>query len=183
MAQTSAPRRHRMKAALWTFALAAPLIGVTNISPALAQAEQFVPGVWHYRSVECVDTTVVSVEPRLVAEGQKKFSAQDFESGVDVVFNTHLGSDPAHPHLFASVTHYGGLPGNEIMVRERPGDKVQVCFSRAPHRLSPAIPTKTKEAVSTGCTITVSARNTPGRIPSTTVEERELQDLFADRAA
>jgi hypothetical protein len=132
MAQNSAPRRHRLKAALGVFALTAPCVGLTNISPALAQAEEYVPGVWHYRSVECVDTTVVSVEPRLVAEGQKKFSAQDFESGVDVVFKTHLGSDPAHPHLFASVTHYGGLPGNEIMVRERPGDKVRVCFLSRP---------------------------------------------------
>jgi hypothetical protein len=132
MAQNSAPRRHRLKAALGVFALTTPCIGLANISPALAQAEEYVPGVWHYRSVECVDTTVVSVEPRLVAEGQKKFSAQDFESGVDVVFKTHLGSDPAHPHLFASVTHYGGLPGNEIMVRERPGDKVQVCFLSRP---------------------------------------------------
>lgn len=44
MAQTSAPRRHRMKAALWTFALAAPLIGVTNISPALARLNSTFPG-------------------------------------------------------------------------------------------------------------------------------------------
>ncbi len=103
-----------------------------NSLPALGQAEQYVPGVWHYRSVACVDATVTSVEPRLVGEGQTKFSVQDFENGVAVTFNTHLGSDPAHPHTFASVTHYGGLPGNEIMVRERPGDKVQVCFLSRP---------------------------------------------------
>jgi hypothetical protein len=121
-----------MKAALWVCALAAPCIAVRNMPPALAQIEEYVPGAWHYRSVACVKTTVTSVEPRLVAEGQTKFSAQDFENGVDVRFKTHLGADPAHPHMFASVTHYGGLPGNEIMFRERPGDKVQVCFLSRP---------------------------------------------------
>jgi hypothetical protein len=74
----------------------------------------------------------MSVEPRLVADGQTTFTAQDFESGVDVQFDTHLGADPAHPRMFASVTHYGGSPGNAVMIRERPGDKVQVCFLSRP---------------------------------------------------
>lgn len=104
----------------------------TNASPVSAQDEQYVPGPWHYRSVACVNTTVTSVEPRLVADGQTKFTAADYESGVEVDFATHLGSDPAHPHMFASVTHYGGLPGNAVMVRERRGDTVQVCFLSRP---------------------------------------------------
>ena len=98
---------------------------------ALAQ-EQYAPGVWHYRSVACVDTTVKSVQPRLTAEGQTTFTAQDFESGVEVVYDTHLGSDPAHPEMLASVTLYGGLPGTEIMMKERAGDRVQVCFISRP---------------------------------------------------
>jgi len=98
---------------------------------ALAQ-EQYAPGVWHYRSVACVNTTVKSVQPRLTAEGQTSFTAQDFESGVEVVYDTHLGSDPAHPEMLASVTLYGGLPGTEIMMKERAGDRVQVCFISRP---------------------------------------------------
>lgn len=94
--------------------------------------EQYAPGIWHYRSVACTNTTVKSVQPRLTGEGQTKFTAQDFESGVEVTFNTHLGNDPAHPGMFASVTVYGGEPGSKIMQRERPGDPVQVCFLSRP---------------------------------------------------
>ena len=121
-----------MKAALGFRALVTACIALTNMPLALAQDDRYVPGVWHYRSVACVNTTVASVQPRLVGGGQTKFSAQDFETGVYVRFNTHLGADPAHPRMVASVTHYGGLPGNEIMVRERSGDKVQVCFLSRP---------------------------------------------------
>ena len=97
-----------------------------------AQDEDYVPGVWHYRSASCVTTTVKLVEPRLVGGDQTKFTAQDFESGVNVVFNTTLGSDPAHPKLLASVTHYQDMAGNNIMVKEHAGDKVQVCFISRP---------------------------------------------------
>lgn len=100
--------------------------------PAAQAEEQYAPGIWHYRSVACTNTTVKSVQPRLTADGQTKFTAQDFETGVEVVFNTHLGNDPAHPGMFASVTVYGGMPEGKIMQRERPGDPVQVCFLSRP---------------------------------------------------
>jgi hypothetical protein len=104
-----------------------------NTSAAMAQDEQYAPGVWHYRSVACVDTTVKDVQPRLTSDGQKTFTTRDFEeSGVTVEFATFLGSDAAHPHMRAAVTHYQGTQGNTIMMRERPGDKVQVCFLSRP---------------------------------------------------
>lgn len=100
---------------------------------AFAQSEQYAPGVWHYRSVACVNTTVKTVEPRLTTYGQKTFSRSDFlQSGVSVEFNTRLGSDPANPNMLAAVTHYQGTPGNDVMMAERPGDKVQVCFLSRP---------------------------------------------------
>jgi hypothetical protein len=108
-------------------------VAVINMPAAVAQDEQYVPGAWHYRSVACVDTTVRSVEPRLTTDGQKTFTAQDFEqSGVEVEFNTNLGSDPANPNMRAAVTHYQNTAGNNIMMRERAGDKVQVCFISRP---------------------------------------------------
>lgn len=100
---------------------------------AVAQTEEYAPGVWHYRSVACVDTTVKSVEPRLTSYGQKTFSRSDFlQSGVVVTFNTRLGSDPANPNMLAAVTHYQGTAGNDVMIAERAGDKVQVCFLSRP---------------------------------------------------
>lgn len=105
---------------------------LANVHVAQAQDEDYVPGVWHFRSVACVVTTVKLVEPRLVGGDQTKFTAQDFESGVNVVFNTTLGSDPAHPKMLASVTHYQDTVGNNIMMKEHAGDKVQVCFISRP---------------------------------------------------
>jgi hypothetical protein len=108
------------------------LTAAGSVSAARAQDQQYAPGLWHYRSVECVDTTVKVVEPRLTGDGQKTFTARDFqESGVLVEFNTFLGSDPAN-HSRAAVTHYEGTAGNNIMMRERVGDKVQVCFLSRP---------------------------------------------------
>lgn len=101
-------------------------------SIALAQDDDYVPGAWHYRSVACVDTTVKSVAPRLTGGDQKTFTAQDFESGVEVVFNTTLGSDPANPKMLAAVTHYQDTPGNSVMMKEHKGDRVQVCFISRP---------------------------------------------------
>jgi len=49
-----------------------------------------------------------------------------------VEFDTHLGSDRAFPNAIASVTHYQNQPGNVTMMRERVGDRVQVCFLGAP---------------------------------------------------
>ncbi len=128
--RTRGPRGFKTSICLCAFV--APCMVVADPTAAFAQAEQYVPGVWHYRSVACVNTTVVSVQPRLVGQGQTKFTASDFENGVEVSFKTTLGSDPAHPHLVASVTHYGGLPGNDVMIREHPGDRVQVCFLSRP---------------------------------------------------
>lgn len=113
-----------------TLLLCASLAFSTSI--VIAQDEDYVPGVWHYKSVDCVDSTVRAVAPRLVGGDQKTFTARDFEeSGVEVEFNTYLGSDPAN-HMRAAVTHYQGTPGNNIMMRERPGDRVQVCFLSRP---------------------------------------------------
>jgi hypothetical protein len=72
------------------------------------------------------------VEPRLTTDGAKSFTARDFaESGVEVEFNTFLGSDAAN-HMRAAVVHYQDTPGNHIMAGERPGDRVQVCFLSRP---------------------------------------------------
>jgi hypothetical protein len=105
------------------------------VAPAAAQesAPKLRPGAWHYHSVPCVDSSVVSVTPRLQSLGQKTFTAADFEnSGVQVSFGTHLGADPVYPQERASVTHYQDTDENDIMMRERPGDRVQVCFLAAP---------------------------------------------------
>ena len=90
-------------------------------------------GVWHYRSIACVDSTVTAVTPRLSNMGQKTFSAADFEnSGVQVTFATHLGMTPAFPSAFAGVVHYQDTAGIGVMIAERPGDRVQVCFLGGP---------------------------------------------------
>jgi hypothetical protein len=108
-------------------------LAVINMPVAIAQDERYVPGVWHYRSVPCVNTTVRSVQPRLTGGSQTTFTASDFQqSGVFVEFNTTLGSDPANRNMRSAVTHYQNTPGNDIMTREHPGDKVQVCFLSRP---------------------------------------------------
>jgi hypothetical protein len=112
--------------------LAFLLAETLNLSAALAQDADYAPGVWHYRSVACVSTTVKEVQPRLSSDNQKTFTRRDFEeSGVSVTFDTYLGSDPVN-HLLASVTHYQGTSGNGIMMAERKGDRVQVCFLSRP---------------------------------------------------
>jgi hypothetical protein len=118
-------------------ALVGSLAVVALSVPALAQDDpEYTPGAWHFRSVGCVDTTVRSVQPRL-STGNAKPTAEDFKmTGVGVAFNTHLGVDPLSPNDFASVVHYQGSTGNPLMISERAGDKVQVCF------LGPPPPTK-----------------------------------------
>jgi hypothetical protein len=103
-------------------------------APAFAdQPDQYVSGPWHYRSIPCVDTTVVSVTPRLGNPGQTKFTAADFQqTGVTVTFKTTLGSDPALAPDRVSVTHYQGDADNAYMIAEHPGDKVQVCWVSTP---------------------------------------------------
>ncbi len=111
--------------------LAASLI---LVAPALGQdRSDYLNGPWHYKSIPCVDTTVVSVTPRLSSLGQTKFSKADFEgSGVSVTFKTTLGSDPALPAEYVHVTHYQGDADNKYMIAEHPGDKVQVCWVSTP---------------------------------------------------
>jgi hypothetical protein len=90
-------------------------------------------GPWHYRSIACVETSVLLVGPRLGSQGQEKFSAADFEaSGVVVVFATRLGVDPPFANAHASVVHYQQSAGNDVMMAERAGDRVQVCFLGGP---------------------------------------------------
>ena len=109
------------------------LIVLCSTLPALADEDPgYLPGPWHYRAISCVDTTVVSVTPRLGNDGQTDFTAEDFkETGVAVTFNTSLGMQP----LFrgqASVVHYQDTTGNNIMVAEHRGDRVQVCYLGGP---------------------------------------------------
>jgi hypothetical protein len=68
-----------------------------------------------------------------VAGDQTTFTKQDFlASGVYVEFNTALGTNPAAAPGHASVTHYQGTAGNSVMMAEKKGDKVQVCFLGPP---------------------------------------------------
>jgi hypothetical protein len=105
-----------------------------TVVPAGAQdAPKYKSGPWHYRSIQCVDTTVKSVTPRLGNAGQTSFSKSDFlQSGVAVTFNTRLGADPVEPAALAAVVHYQDTPGNNVMMAEHRGDRVQVCFLQAP---------------------------------------------------
>jgi hypothetical protein len=88
-------------------------------------------GVWHFKSIPCVDTTVLSVTPRISVS--QTFTKHDFEQpGVIVEFNTRLGYGSLFPEDHAGVTHYQGMPPNDIMMAERRGDRVQVCFLGTP---------------------------------------------------
>lgn len=122
---------------LIAFALTA-CIGAATLPAAAQDASiQYKPGPWHYKSIPCADTTVTMVTPRLGNNGQTTFTKQDFiNSGVYVQFASKLGVDPAGSGGFASVTHYQNSPGNAVMMAEKKGDKVQVCF------LGPPAPTQ-----------------------------------------
>ncbi len=113
-------------------------IGASTAVPAGAQENvQYKPGAWHYKSIPCVDTTVLSVLPRL-SNGGAAPTKQDFvSSGVQVSFNSTLGADPVDKSARAEVVHYQDSPGNAVMMAEKKGDKVQVCF------LGPPAPTST----------------------------------------
>jgi hypothetical protein len=102
--------------------------------PACADnAPDYKTGPWHYRSISCVDTTVKTVTPRLASAGQTSYSKKDFQqSGVEVAFNSHLGGGPSAPSAFAGVTHYQDSAGNNVMMAEHPGDRVQVCLVQVP---------------------------------------------------
>jgi hypothetical protein len=80
----------------------------------------------------CVDTTVRLVAPRLdgLDPAKEHFTRQDFLSGVAVTFNTKLGLQSGR--LWAEVVHYQEEPGNNIMMAERVGDRVRVCFLGGP---------------------------------------------------
>jgi hypothetical protein len=108
-------------------------IGAAALPAAAQDAVQYKPGPWRYKSIPCVDTTVTAVTPRLGNPGQTTFTKQDFiNSGVVVEFATRLGADPAEPPVNVSVTHYQNSAGNSVMMAEKKGDKVQVCFLGAP---------------------------------------------------
>jgi hypothetical protein len=106
------------------------------LGPVAAAAQTPDPGLrgpWHYLSVACVDTTVYSVIPRLTVPGQRTFTKADFKNaGVEVEFNSYLGMGPAFPKMRAMVTHYELEDGDGLMMEERPGDKVQLCFLNGP---------------------------------------------------
>jgi len=118
----------RATAIACAFTVSASLVAVAQ-----DPAPKMPPGPWHYRSIACVNSTVLRVTPRLRIQGQTMFSAADYEAtGVNVAFVTRLGVDPLFPKAHASVVHYQGMPGNVVMMAERPGDRVQVCFLSAP---------------------------------------------------
>jgi hypothetical protein len=52
------------------------------------------------------------------------------DSGPAVTFNTKIGQPKGV--MWAEVVHYGGEPGNSIMIDEHPGDRVRVCFLGEP---------------------------------------------------
>jgi hypothetical protein len=117
---------------LWFAVSAAAIVACPVARAGAADDPQYVPGVWHYRSVSCVDSTVSLVTPRLGTEGQTSFSAAEFEqTGVYVRFATGLGMQPLFSGQTASVTHYQG-DANRVMSAERKGDRVQVCFLGGP---------------------------------------------------
>jgi hypothetical protein len=77
---------------------------------------------------------VKAVEPRLVDMGQHPpYSPEAFKSsGVVVTFDSGLGVRPLFPKAFAAVLHYDGDAANGVMVAEKPGDRVQLCFLGGP---------------------------------------------------
>ncbi len=83
--------------------------------------------------VPCTTGKVTSVGPRLEIPAGTP-TAERFGSGVEVEYAL-----PSAPRWFnsqtfhaARVVHYDHERGNAIMSRERPGDRVQVCFVAFP---------------------------------------------------
>jgi hypothetical protein len=95
-------------------------------------------GAWHYTSVSCADTTITTVGPRLPG-GTDRASW----NGSFVAYATDLGfhglTDLSGKTRTASVTDYGLNP---IMVKERVGDKVQVCLISSPIPMAGCNPDK-----------------------------------------
>jgi len=116
------------------FAACLSMIALSGALPALADEDPgYLNGPWHFKAMSCVDTTVVSVTPRLGSAGQTSFTAADFkQSGAEVTFNTGLGIQPLFAHGLASVTHYQDATGNDVMAAEHRGDRVQVCYLGGP---------------------------------------------------
>lgn len=83
-------------------------------------------------SASCIDTTVRSVELRLTSgDPHEHYTRQEFiDSGPAVTFNTKTGEP--NGVIWAEVVHYGGQLGNSVMIEERPGDRVRVCFLGGP---------------------------------------------------
>lgn len=71
--------------------------------------------------------------PCLGKEGQKTVARQRFiDTGVSVTYATKLGPAPIYPNEYASTTHYQGIACYTAMMKERPGDRVQMCFVGGP---------------------------------------------------
>lgn len=103
-----------------------------QIAAATNGSTDYPAGPWHYKSIPCVDTTVVTVTPRLTGSNQTTFAKADFQSGVVVTFATNLGLAAAFPKDRVNITHYQDTAGNALMVSEKPGDRVQVCLLSYP---------------------------------------------------
>jgi hypothetical protein len=83
-------------------------------------------------SASCADTTVRSVEPRLTSgTPNQPYTRQEIiDGGPAVTFNTKIGQP--NGVIWAEVVHYGGQRGNDVMIHERAGDRVRVCFLGSP---------------------------------------------------
>jgi hypothetical protein len=108
-------------------ALLSALLMVTSSLPLAVQTQA------PTHSGSCVNTTVRLVAPRLdgLDPAKEHFTRQDFiQSGVAVTFNTKLGLK--NGIQWAEVVHYQGEPHNNIMMAERIGERVRVCFLGGP---------------------------------------------------
>jgi hypothetical protein len=108
----------------------AVLVTGTSLSARADDDPDYLAGPWHFKAVTCVDTTVLSVTPRLDIPGPAL--AAMAQSGVEVTFNTTLGLAPLFSADKAEVVHYQGDTANHVMESESAGTKVQVCFLGGP---------------------------------------------------
>jgi hypothetical protein len=104
-------------------------------------------GPWHFKTVPCVDGIVDDVGPRLAHPGQRAFTAQDYQQSgvmVHVTLARPTAFLPATTRRDAGVVHYQGELDNDVMARERRGDRVQVCLMAFP---TPSYDTATKRFI------------------------------------
>ena len=116
------------------------VLGMLAVRPAFAQTSaadddlrmSVAGGAWHPgKFVPCADGVVTDVGPRLetTATGPARF-----DSGVGVEFK--LPTAPrflnGQPFATARVVHYQSELGNDVMQKQRAGDRVQVCLVSFP---------------------------------------------------